>query len=67
MEFSIQLHAKQPGWYIVNIEGSQVIIAQTIEFLSLKVDFDLANNTKFSYQRLLDVSINGLFIAIQCL
>ena len=44
MEFSIQLHAIQSGWYIVNIEGSQVIIAQAIEFLPLKVDFDLANS-----------------------
>ena len=42
MEYSIKLYAIKSGWSIVYIEGSQVIILKNA-FLSLKIDFILAN------------------------
>ena len=44
MEFSIKLHTIKSGWSIVYIEGSQVIISKNIIFLSLKINFVLANS-----------------------
>ena len=44
MVFSIMFDTVKPGWSIVYIEGSQVIISKNIVFLSLKIDFVLANS-----------------------
>ena len=45
MEFSIKLHTIESEWSVVYIEGSQVIISKkNIVFLSLKIDFVLANS-----------------------
>ena len=44
MKFSIKLHAIKSGWSIVYIEGSQVMVSQNIVFLSLNIDFVLANS-----------------------
>ena len=45
MEFPIKFVTVKSGWSIVYIEGSQVIISpQNIIFLSLKIDFALANS-----------------------
>ena len=43
MEFSIKPHIIQEGWSILYIEGSQVVIKKNV-FLSLTIDFVLANN-----------------------
>ena len=44
MEFSIKFDTVKSGWSSVYIEGSQVIISTKIVFLSLKIDFVLANS-----------------------
>ena len=45
MDFSIKLHIIGSGWFIINIEGSQVMISKNIVFLSLKINnFVLANS-----------------------
>ena len=45
MEFSINQHTIKSGWSIIYIEESQVIISKKkIVFLSLKIDFGLANS-----------------------
>ena len=44
MELPIKFDTVKSGWSIVYIEGSQVIISKNIEFLSLKIDFVLANS-----------------------
>ena len=44
VEFPIMFDTVKPGWSIVYIEGSQVIIPKKIIFLSLKIDFALANS-----------------------
>ena len=44
MEFSIRFDTVRSGWSIVYIEGPQVIISKKIVFLSLKIDFILANS-----------------------
>ena len=44
MECSIKFDAVRSGWSIVYIEGSHVIISKIMVFLSLKIDFVLANN-----------------------
>ena len=44
MEFSIKLHTIKSEWYIVYIEGSQVLIPKYIIFLYLKINFLLANS-----------------------
>ena len=44
MEFSIKLHTIKSGWLIMYIEGLQVKSSQNIVFLSLKIDFVLANS-----------------------
>ena len=43
MNYSIKLHTIKSGWFIVYIEGSQVIFSKNIVILSLKIDFFLAN------------------------
>ena len=45
MEFSIKLHTIKSKWSIVYIEGSRVIISKNILFLSMKIEFVLANST----------------------
>ena len=45
MECSITVDAITIGWSIVYIEGLQVIISKNIIFLSLRIDFVLANST----------------------
>ena len=42
MVFSIKLHTRKSGWFIVYIEGSQ--FKKNIVFLFLKIDFVLANS-----------------------
>ena len=42
MEFPIKLHSTKKGWYIVYIEGSQVIISKY--HISLKIDLVLKNS-----------------------
>ena len=37
MEFSIKFDTVKPGWPIVYIKGSQIIISKNIIFLSLKM------------------------------
>ena len=37
MHFSIMLHTIKSGWSIIYIEGSKVMISQTIVFLSLNI------------------------------
>ena len=44
MEYSIKLHTIKRGWYIVYIEGSQVMILKKSDFFSLKIDIVLANS-----------------------
>ena len=44
MEFPIKFDIPKPGWSIVYIQGSQVIISKNIIFLSLKIGFVLANS-----------------------
>ena len=44
MEFPIKFDTVKSGWSIVYTEGSQIIISKIIIFLSLKIDFGLANN-----------------------
>ena len=45
MEFPIEIHAIKSGWFIVYIEGTQVLISKkNIVFLPLKIDFVLANS-----------------------
>ena len=44
MEFSIKFVTVKSGWSIICIKGSQVIISKNIVFLSLKIDFVLANS-----------------------
>ena len=44
MDFPIKLHTVKSGWSIVYIEGSQVIISKNIAFLSLTIDFVLADS-----------------------
>ena len=44
MEFPIKFDTAKSGWSIVHIEGSQVIISKNIIFLSLKIDFVIANS-----------------------
>ena len=45
MEFSIKFNIVKSGWNIVYIEGLQVTISEkNVVFLSLKIDFVLANN-----------------------
>ena len=44
MEFSLKLHAIESGWSIEYIEGPHVIVSKDIEFISLKIDFALANS-----------------------
>ena len=45
MEFPIKFDTVKSGWSIVHIEGLQVIISlKYYTFLSLKIDFVLANN-----------------------
>ena len=47
MEFSIKLDTVKLGWSIVYTEGSQVIISNFFFlFLSLKMDFVLANSAE---------------------
>ena len=49
MGFSIKLHAIKTGWFIVYIEGSQVIISRKIHiaFLSsLKIDLVLSDQCR---------------------
>ena len=43
MEFSINVDTLKSEWSIVYIEGIQVIISKNIKFLSLNMDFILAN------------------------
>ena len=45
MEFSIKLHIIMSEWCIVYIVGSQVIISKNIVFLSLKIEYVIANST----------------------
>ena len=44
MNSSFLLYKIYLGWSIVYIEGSQIIISKKYCFLSLKIDFVLANN-----------------------
>ena len=44
MEFSIKLHTIKSGWSVVYNEGLHVIISKNIAFLSLTIDFVLANS-----------------------
>ena len=44
MEFPIKFDTVKSGWSIVYTEGSQVIIEKKNVFLSLKIDFVLANS-----------------------
>ena len=44
MDSSIKFDTVQSGWSIVPIEGSQVILSKNFVFLSLKIDFGLANS-----------------------
>ena len=55
MDFSIKLHTLNEEWFIVFIEGSQVLIPKYIVIFSLKIDFVLANST-FAKVPLLGVS-----------
>ena len=43
MEFSIKFETFKSGWSIIYIEGSKVIFPKKCVFLSLKIDFVLAN------------------------
>ena len=44
MEFSIKLHTIKSGWYIVYIEGSQVIISKILYFFLGRSIFYLAKS-----------------------
>ena len=44
MEISIKVDTAKSEWFIVCIEGLQVIISQNIIFFSLKIEFVLANS-----------------------
>ena len=44
MELPIKFDTVKSGWPIVYIEGSQAIISKNVIFLSLKIDFILANS-----------------------
>ena len=44
MDFSINLHTIKSEWSIIYMEGSQVMFSKNIVFLSLKIDFVLANS-----------------------
>ena len=44
MEVQIKYATVKSGWPIVYIEGFQVIISKNITFLSLRIDFVLANS-----------------------
>ena len=44
MGFSIWLHAINLGWSIVYIEGSKVILSKNVVFISLNINFALANS-----------------------
>ena len=46
MEFPIKFDTSKSGWSIVYNEGSQVIIFKIIVFISLKIDFVLANSVE---------------------
>ena len=43
MDFSIKFETFKSGWSIIYIEGSKVIFPKNVVFLSLKIDFVLAN------------------------
>ena len=43
MEFSSKFNTVKPGWSIIYMKGSQVIIKKNV-FLSLKIDFFSANS-----------------------
>ena len=43
-EFLIKYDTVKPGWSIIYIEGSQVIIFKNIIFLSVRIDFVLVNS-----------------------
>ena len=45
MEFSITFGTVNSGWSIVYIKGPRVIISKNIAFLSLKIEFVLADST----------------------
>ena len=45
MEFSLKIDTDKPGWSTMYIEGTQDIIFPKNVFLSLKIDFVLANCT----------------------
>ena len=47
MEFPIKFDTVKLGWSIVYIEGSLVIISKKNIFLSLKIEFVLANSAGF--------------------
>ena len=44
MEFPIKFDTVKSGWSNIYIEGSLVKISKNIVFLSLKIDFGLANS-----------------------
>ena len=44
MEFSIKFNTVKSGWSIIYIEWLQAIISKIITFLSLKINFILANS-----------------------
>ena len=44
MEFPIKFDTVKSGWFILSIEGSQVIIFQKVVFVSLKILFVSANS-----------------------
>ena len=44
MAFSIKFNTIKSGWSIVYIEANKVIITKNIDFLSLKINFVLANS-----------------------
>ena len=68
MECSIKLDTVKLGWSIVYIEGSQVIISKKcIIFLSLKMNFVLANSADLIVQILRKCSIMWHSSVIHCL
>ena len=50
MGFSIKLHAIKTGWFIVYIEGTQVIISKNIAYNKTCFKRPLKNNTKIGFQ-----------------
>ena len=44
MDSPIKFGTVKSGWSIIYIEGSRVMLSKYIIFLSLKIDFDLANS-----------------------